>query len=281
MVATDQANFQNLFEAVRLGGADRLRYLEKMRDCLTFGGIISATAGGIAEQLLQGEGSSEIESIYSTIRRGTDIFKDFQLREHLGGSDFDLKNIAQEKTALFVCVNPAELQLFGGWLRVFFGCVFRNLQKYYNPNRRVLVLLDEFPQIGRLKEFEMAVAYMRGYNVTLWAIVQDLSQLKKLYSDSWETFVGSAAVKMWLPAGADNFTIDYLYNRLPVTDKNRMKSGKIEQYKETNKNKFELITSDKVILEVRGLGEFPEFEKIPYWSLAWGKNASPNPFRQS
>jgi type IV secretion system protein VirD4 len=288
MVATDKANFQNLFEAVRLGGDDRLRYLQKMRECLTFGGVISATAGGIAEQLIQGGGSTEIDSIYSTIRRGTDIFKDLQLRQHLNKSDFDLTKLAHEKTALFVCVNPAELQLFSGWLRVFFGCVFRNLQKNYNPNKRVLMLLDEFPQIGRLREFEMAVAYIRGYNVTIWAIVQDLSQLKKLYWDSWESFVGSASVKMWLPLGADNFTIDYIHNRLPIKNNLTYKKSenrddyqdKIEIQKEKIMGKFDLIICQDAIIEARGLGNFARFEKSPYWLLPWAKNASPNPFRK-
>lgn len=291
MVVTEQANFQNLFEAVRLGGDDRLRYLQKMRDCSAFGGIISATAGGIAEQLIQGGGSTEIDSIYSTIRRGTDIFKDFQLREHLEVSDFDLTQLAHEKTALFVCVNPAELQLFSGWLRVFFGCVFRTLQKYYNPNRRVLMILDEFPQIGRLKEFEMAVAYMRGYNVTIWAIVQDLSQLKKLYWDSWETFVGSASVKMWLPQGGDNFTLDYLEKRLPIKEKtffdiSKFKPDTTNVYDIYQKNREPLMTKNDLIMckdcivEVRGLTKIARFEKIPYWLLSWAKNASPNPFRK-
>ena len=282
MVATEQANFKNLFEAVRLGGGDRLDYLTKMENCQAFDRIISATAGGIAQQIeASKEGNNtEIESIFSTVKRGTDIFKNLELREHLKKSDFDLTKIAHEKTALFVCVNPAELQIFSGWLRVFFGCVFRTLQKYYNLDRRVLMVLDEFPQIGRLKEFEMGIAYMRGYNVTLWAIVQDLSQLKKLYWDSWETFIGSAAVKMWLPLGADNFTIDYLENRLPISNDKIIKESKITIEKNKIMSRFDLITCNDAIIEARGLSNFARFEKMPYWLLAWAKNASPNPFRK-
>lgn len=282
LVATDQANFKNLFEAVRLGGADRLGYLAKMKDCKAFNGIISATAGGIAMQIMASKdgNNGEIESIFSTVKRGTDTFKHSQIIEHLAKSDFDLTKLAHEKTALFVCVNPAELQIFSSWLRVFFGCVFRSLQRFYNPNRRVLLLLDEFPQIGRLREFEMAFAYMRGYNVTVWAIVQDLSQLKKLYWDSWETFVGSAAVKMWLPLGADNFTIDYLENRLPLINSLKMKEDKVETEKQKLMSKFDLIMCQDAVIEARGLGNFARFEKIPYWSLEWGENASPNPFRK-
>lgn len=281
MVATDQANFKNLFEAVRLGGADRLGYLAKMKDCNAFNGIISATAGGIAMQIMASKdgNSGEIESIFSTVKRGTDVFKHSQIIEHLAKSDFDLTKLAHEKTALFVCVNPAELQIFSSWLRVFFGCVFRSLQRFYNPNRRVLLLLDEFPQIGRLREFEMAFAYMRGYNVTVWAIVQDLSQLKKLYWDSWETFVGSAAVKIWLPAGADNFTIDYLDNRLPYIEKRQPLSAGIG-HKEKEMSKFDLIMYDNAIIEVRGSDKILRHKKTPYWLLDWAKNASPNPFRK-
>jgi type IV secretory pathway TraG/TraD family ATPase VirD4 len=194
MVATEQANFKNLFEAVRLGGADRLEYLAKMKDCKAFDGIISATAGGVFNQIMSANGgnSNEIDSIFSTVRRGTEKFKNLQLRDHLKHSDFDLKTIAHEKTALFVCVNPSELKEFSPWLRVLFGCMFNSLKKHYNTKRRVLFLMDEFPQIGRLKEFQTAMVYMRGYNATLWVIVQDLGQLKQLYWDSWESCFGSA-----------------------------------------------------------------------------------------
>ena len=140
--------------------------------------------------------------------------------------------------------------------------------------------MDEFPQIGRLKEFQTAMVYMRGYNATLWVIVQNLGQLKELYWDSWESFVGSASVKMWLPLGADNFTIDYLENRLPVVDEKIIKGFSLETERRKTMTKFELIVCEDAIIEARGLGNFAKFEKIPYWSLAWGKNASPNPFRE-
>lgn len=280
MVATEQANFKNLFKAVRLGGSERLKYLYEMAQCQAFGGIISATAQGLYSQLEYSNDPKEIDGIFSNVRRGTDLFKNPQLAAHLATSDFDLTRLAKEKIALFVCVNPAQLQLFSGWLRVFFGCVFRTLQKHYNPQKRVLVLLDEFPQIGRLREFEMCVAYMRGYNVTLWPIVQDLNQLRRLYSHSWETFVGSAAVKMWLPLGADNFTIDYLDNRLPNVRKIKVSGANIGVTNDKILNKFELISLPHALIEARGLNSFAQFEKMPYWSLSWAKNASLNPFRK-
>jgi type IV secretion system protein VirD4 len=279
MVATEQANFTTLFKWVRLDGLERLGLLEEIQNCRAFDFVISDTARGILGQLTNPNSRSEIDSIFSTIRRGTDIFKDLQLRKHLTKSDFNLTYLAKEKTALFVCVNPSELLEFGAWLRIFFGCMLRTLQKHYNPHRRVLMVMDEFPQMGRLKEFEMAVAYMRGYNVSLWAVIQDLGQLKRLYWQSWESFLGSASVKMWLPLGADNFTIDYLESRLPIIKKEGLRTGQYYEHREKELTKYELIISDELFLERRG---FPmkRIKKIPYWQLDWANNASPNPFRE-
>ena len=51
----------------------------------------------------------------------------------------------------------------------------------------VLVCIDEFAALGRMKEVERAVASMAVAGVKLMFVVQSLSQLKAIYKDGWET----------------------------------------------------------------------------------------------
>jgi type IV secretion system protein VirD4 len=48
----------------------------------------------------------------------------------------------------------------------------------------VMMLLDEFPTLGKLDEIKMGIAYYRGYHVKLFLIVQDTEQLKGTYEAS-------------------------------------------------------------------------------------------------
>ena len=62
------------------------------------------------------------------------------------------------------------------------------------PKHPILFLLEEFPALGHFKEIETAAGLLAGYGIKLWMIVQDLSQLKVLYAEAWETFLANAGV---------------------------------------------------------------------------------------
>jgi type IV secretion system protein VirD4 len=56
------------------------------------------------------------------------------------------------------------------------------------------MMLDEFAQLGHLAVIERNMALLRGYGIKLWAVLQDLSQLKDAYSRRWESFIGNAGI---------------------------------------------------------------------------------------
>src|SRR5260370_3966491 len=47
--------------------------------------------------------------------------------------------------------------------------------------RRLLLMLDEFPALGRLDFFESALAFMAGYGLKSFLIAQSLNQIEKAY----------------------------------------------------------------------------------------------------
>ncbi|MBV9066262.1 MAG: TraM recognition domain-containing protein [Methylobacteriaceae bacterium] len=73
----------------------------------------------------------------------------------------------------------------------------------------VLFVLDEFAQLGRLDAIEAALGIARGSGVQLWPFLQDLSQLKDLYPDRWQTFfTGAGALTFFAPK--DGFTAEFV-----------------------------------------------------------------------
>jgi type IV secretion system protein VirD4 len=57
------------------------------------------------------------------------------------------------------------------------------LQARHN-RRRLLLMLDEFPALGRLDFFESALAFMAGYGIKAFLIAQSLNQIEKAYGQN-------------------------------------------------------------------------------------------------
>ena len=52
------------------------------------------------------------------------------------------------------------------------------------PGRQLLMMLDEFPALGRLDFFESALAFMAGYGIRAYLIAQSLNQISKAYGEN-------------------------------------------------------------------------------------------------
>jgi type IV secretion system protein VirD4 len=59
---------------------------------------------------------------------------------------------------------------------------FDNGRAKINHKHRLLLMLDEFPSLGRLDVFESALAFIRGYGIKAYIITQDVQQLYKAYT---------------------------------------------------------------------------------------------------
>lgn len=67
-----------------------------------------------------------------------------------------------------------------------------------------------------MRQIEDAAGQIAGYGVKLWPIIQDLSQLKELYKDRWETFLGNAGVIQCF-GNNEQTTTDWISKRLGKT----------------------------------------------------------------
>ncbi|MEM7061104.1 MAG: type IV secretory system conjugative DNA transfer family protein, partial [Pseudomonadota bacterium] len=107
---------------------------------------------------------------------------------------------------------------FGRWLRLMIQQAIsvnaRNID--HKPDKPVLFMLDEMPALGHLSTVEQAYGLMAGFGIQLWGIVQDLSQLKRIYGDGWETFIGNSGVLQYF-GSRDQMTAEYFSKLCGVT----------------------------------------------------------------
>ena len=86
------------------------------------------------------------------------------------------------------------------------------MQADSNKNHRLPIhtrfMLDEFANIGKIPDFEIKIATMRSREISVNVILQDLSQLKKNYKDSWETIFGNCDTTLFL-GGKEYSTWEY------------------------------------------------------------------------
>ncbi|MBV5330943.1 type IV secretory system conjugative DNA transfer family protein, partial [bacterium] len=158
-------------------------------------------------------GTNEIKSIISTTRTQLAFLDDPKICDCLSRSDFQFSDLKREKISVYLVLPFRQMEAQGRWLRLLVTSAVEALTDDPKPgDGRVLVILDEFAQLGRLTAIERALALVRGYGVQLWPFVQDLPQLKSIYPDRWNSFLATAGIQQFFTPN-DNMTAEYMSDR--------------------------------------------------------------------
>jgi type IV secretion system protein VirD4 len=95
----------------------------------------------------------------------------------------DLVSGARPAT-LYLVVPPSDISRTKPLIRLVLNQIGRRLTEELRPTgrrHRMLLMLDEFPALGRLDFFESALAFMAGYGIKSFLIAQSLNQIEKAY----------------------------------------------------------------------------------------------------
>lgn len=107
-----------------------------------------------------------------------------------------LDELGEKKVALFCCIPDADKSLnylVGMIYTQLIQTLYRQADRVHKGRLPVPVhcLMDEFPNISLPKDsFLSALATMRSRGIFCSIIVQNISQLKAMYKDSWESLIG-------------------------------------------------------------------------------------------
>ena len=88
---------------------------------------------------------------------------------------------------LYLVVPPSDISRTKPLVRLILNQIGRRLTERLDGERRrhrLLLMLDEFPALGRLDFFESALAFMAGYGIRAFLIAQSLNQIEKAYGQN-------------------------------------------------------------------------------------------------
>ena len=159
-----------------------------------------------------------LSSVMASLQSQTHMLDSPRLRKVLSRSDFKFEDLKTKKITVYLVLPSDRLNTFKQWLRIMVQQAItvnaRNIDK--KPEKPILFLLDEMPALGRLAMVEQAYGLMAGFGMQLWGIVQDLSQLKKVYGEGWETFISNSGVLQYF-GSRDKMTAEYFSSLCGVT----------------------------------------------------------------
>lgn len=157
-------------------------------------------------------------SVLATLQAHTHFLDSPRMRDNLSVSDFSFEDLKTRRMTIYLVLPADRLSTFNRWLRLMIQQALtvnaRNIG--VKPDKAILFLLDEMAALGRLSMVEQAFSLMAGFGVQLWGIVQDLSQLERIYDKGWQTFIGNSGVIQYF-GSRDLKTAEYFSKLCGVT----------------------------------------------------------------
>jgi type IV secretion system protein VirD4 len=127
-------------------------------------------------------------SIRKTFTSRLDLWANPVLDAATSATDFDLRKMRAEPMSVYLGVAPKDLHRLQPLLNLFFQqaiAIQTDQLPEQNPALRyqVLMVLDEFPAIGRIPIMAEASGFLPGYNVRTLLIMQTPAQLRQVYGE--------------------------------------------------------------------------------------------------
>src|ERR1700744_3033134 len=139
-----------------------------------------------AARKLLNKSVNERSGVLSTAMSFLGLYRDPVVAEVTRRCDWRIGDIVAggRPTTLYLVVPPSDTNRTKPLIRLIFNQVGRRLTEDLQAKagrRRLLLMLDEFPALGRLDFFESALAFMAGYGIKSFLIAQSLNQIEKAY----------------------------------------------------------------------------------------------------
>lgn len=168
-------------------------------------GLIARAAARILQKA-----EKERSGVISTAQSHTHFLDSPLMATAMQESTVDLASLKRGATSVYLILPSDRLEAYARWLRLMISCALLAIARARGqPKERVLFLLDEFAHLGKMHPVQRDIGLAGGFGVAFWLIVQDLSQLRSTYGDTWPTFLANADVLQAFGTN-DWETADYL-----------------------------------------------------------------------
>src|SRR6185437_16675977 len=167
---------------------------ESLREVFAAMGKSDAAHGLVARaaaRLLQ-KADRERSGVISTAQSHTHFLDSPRMKRVLSSSTFDFASLKREATTVYLILPTDRIDSYARWLRLMIACGLLAVTRTRGqPKERVLFLLDEFAHLRRMHPVQRDIGLAGGCGVRFWLVLQDISQLRSIYGDTWPTFLAN------------------------------------------------------------------------------------------
>jgi len=151
-------------------------------------GKVHPVIASTARELLN-KSENERSGVLSTAMSFLGLYRDPVVAEVTSRCNWRIADIVHNDapTTLYLVVPPSDISRTKPLIRLILNQIGRRLTEDLHDKKRkhrVLMMLDEFPALGRLDFFESALAFMAGYGMKAFLIAQSLNQIEKAYGNN-------------------------------------------------------------------------------------------------
>lgn len=212
-----------------------------------------------------------LKSIQSTLTSHLAKFNLNTLEELTSYDELNIRDLGEHKVALFALIPDMDTS-FNFLVSVLYSQLFQELERVADAkdNKRLNVpvhfLMDEFANVALPKDFDKILSVIRSRGISVSIILQNITQLKTLYKDSWESIIGNCDEFVYL-GGNEQSTHEYVSKLLGKETINYDTTSRTKGNTGSYSTNFqfmgrELMTSDEVgslsdeyeIMRIRGQG---------------------------
>ena len=147
-------------------------------------GVHPVIASSARELLNKSE--NERSGVLSTAMSFLGLYRDPVVARVTARCDWRIADLvcSRQPVSLYLVVPPSDINRTKPLIRLILNQIGRRLTEELTTSgkrHRLLLMLDEFPALGRLDFFESALAFMAGYGIKGFLIAQSLNQIERAY----------------------------------------------------------------------------------------------------
>nr|WP_093213029.1 MULTISPECIES: conjugal transfer protein TraG [unclassified Variovorax] len=155
------------------------------------GGTPHPVVASAAREVLN-KSDNERSGVLSTAMSFLGLYRDPTVAEVTSRCDWRIADLisAEHPVSLYLVVPPSDISRTKPLMRLILNQIGRRLTESLDGSdgiarrHQLLLMLDEFPALGRLDFFESALAFMAGYGLRAFLIAQSLNQIDKAYGQN-------------------------------------------------------------------------------------------------
>jgi len=165
--------------------------LHRMMTTKHLGDEVHPVVASAAREVLN-KSDNERSGVLSTAMSFLGLYRDPTVAEVTSRCDWRIADLisAGHPVSLYLVVPPSDISRTKPLIRLILNQIGRRLTESLDGSdgiarkHKLLLMLDEFPALGRLDFFESALAFMAGYGLRAFLIAQSLNQIDKAYGQN-------------------------------------------------------------------------------------------------